>query len=67
MASNAENREAKRANKAVNKDAFFVRAAHYKCACYGWRSAEGLSAIEASDGAHPLREHADRHGGRSAF
>jgi hypothetical protein len=25
------------ANNADNKDAFFVRAPHYKCACYGER------------------------------
>ena len=24
-------------NKRVNTDAFFVRVAHYKCACYAWR------------------------------
>ena len=26
-------------NNAVNSDAFFVRVAHYKCACYDWRYA----------------------------
>ena len=28
------------ANKLVNAGAFFVRAAHYKCADYAWRWAE---------------------------